>query len=231
MSTNVPRNLVLDLLKHVMRNASRLRLCVHFESWGSSVAWRWFSLWVEETFLLFVYTFFFQQPNPLCCNRSTTNLFIISFLSRTIDFSFPFWAYGFIYGWPRPVSSRSAKQPDWGSTPIVTIVSLNGCWIQSKNCTASSRETICSRIIGLLWIQEYPSLLIWGVRVGVICYPFPEWSHHGTYTLGLDLQHSARCSAAQSLAGRRRTHSNPTWPCSYIAFNVQAELRRIRTTE
>ena len=30
----------------------------------------------------------FQQPNPYCCNRSTTNLFTISFLSRTIDFFF-----------------------------------------------------------------------------------------------------------------------------------------------
>jgi hypothetical protein len=30
----------------------------------------------------------FQQPNPFCCNRSTTNLFMISFLSRTIDFFF-----------------------------------------------------------------------------------------------------------------------------------------------
>jgi len=29
MSTNVPRYLDLDLFKHVMRNASRLRLCVH----------------------------------------------------------------------------------------------------------------------------------------------------------------------------------------------------------
>jgi len=60
----------------------------------------------------------FQQPNPFCCNRSTTNLFMISFLSRTIDFfSYSFWAYGFICGWPRPVSSRSARQPSWRSTP------------------------------------------------------------------------------------------------------------------
>jgi hypothetical protein len=31
----------------------------------------------------------FQQPNPFCCNRSTTNLFMISFLiSRALDFFF-----------------------------------------------------------------------------------------------------------------------------------------------
>ena len=47
---------------------------------------------------------------------------MISFLSRTIDFSLSFWAYGFICGWPRPVSSRSAKQPGWRSPPIVTII-------------------------------------------------------------------------------------------------------------
>ena len=71
------------------------------------------SLWAEETFFLClhtpslnhagcvittsrvfsvlsfsVYTFLrtFQQPDPFCCNRSTTNLFMISFLSRTLDF-------------------------------------------------------------------------------------------------------------------------------------------------
>jgi len=73
-------------------------------------------------FHLFLRTF--QQPNPVCCNRSTTNLFMISFLSRTIDFFFSFWAYGFICGWPRPVSSRSAKLPGWRSPPIVTIVTI-----------------------------------------------------------------------------------------------------------
>ena len=73
----------------------------------------------------------FQQPNPFCCNRSTTNLFMISFLSRTIDCFFSFWAYGFICGWPRPVSSRSAKQPGWRSPPIVTIVTIEAtrAWI------------------------------------------------------------------------------------------------------
>jgi len=64
----------------------------------------------------------FQQPNPFCCNRSTTNLFMISFLSRTIDFFFFFLSFGFTCGWPRPVSSRSAKQPGLRSPPIVTIV-------------------------------------------------------------------------------------------------------------
>jgi hypothetical protein len=47
---------------------------------------------------------------------------MISFLSRTIDFFF----FGFICGWLRPVSSRSAKQPGWRSPPIiVTIVTID----------------------------------------------------------------------------------------------------------
>jgi len=75
----------------------------------------------------------FQQSNPFCCNRSTTNLFMISFLSSTIDFFFSFLAYEFICGWPRPVSSRSAKQPGWRSPPIVTIETAT--WNQSNSPT------------------------------------------------------------------------------------------------
>ena len=40
------------------------------------------------SFCLHLFLRTFQQPNPFCCNRSTTNLFIISFLSTTIDFFF-----------------------------------------------------------------------------------------------------------------------------------------------
>ena len=79
----------------------------------------------------FLFSPFFEdfsaaQPNPFCCgNWSTTDLFMISFLSRTIDFLFSFWAYGFICGWLRLVSSRSAKQSGWRSPPIVIIVTIN----------------------------------------------------------------------------------------------------------
>jgi len=85
---------------------------IEFVSWGNIFP-----------FCLRLFLRAFQQPNPFCCNWSTTNLFMISFLSRTIYF-FSFWAYGFICGWPRPVSSRSAKQPGWRSPPIVTIVTI-----------------------------------------------------------------------------------------------------------
>jgi len=41
-------------------------------------------------------------------------------------------AYGFICGWPRPVSSRSAKLPGWRSPPIVTIVTIVRLMMMSR---------------------------------------------------------------------------------------------------
>ena len=49
---------------------------IEFVSWGNIFP---FCLHLLRTF---------QQPNLFCCNRSTTNLFMISFLSRTTDFLF-----------------------------------------------------------------------------------------------------------------------------------------------
>jgi len=50
----------------------------------------------------------FQRPNPFCCNRSTTNLFINSFLSRTDIFSFflSLW----IYLWLAKTSQQPISQ-------------------------------------------------------------------------------------------------------------------------
>jgi hypothetical protein len=68
---------------------------------------------LRKHFFLFVYTFFlrtFQQPNPFCCNRSTINLFIIFFLSRTLDFSFlTLW----IYLWLAETSQQPISQTTW----------------------------------------------------------------------------------------------------------------------
>jgi len=116
----------------------------------------------------------FQQPNPFCCNRSTTNLFMISFLSRTIDLWIYLWLaetsqqpisqttwlkvtpncnhcnhcnhYGFICGWPRPVSSRSAKQPGWRSPPIVTIVTT------MFQIEADMHYELHEDVLGFMWI-------------------------------------------------------------------------------
>jgi len=115
---NVPRYLHLDLSKHVMRNISRFRLRAHTlkveaAAWhedGSCVCdqspgedehvqnevhallicqdHRVCELRKHFSFCLHLFLRTFQQPNPFCCNRSTTNLFIISFLSTTIDFFF-----------------------------------------------------------------------------------------------------------------------------------------------
>jgi len=72
------------------------------------------SLWAEETlpfcFHLFLRTF--QQPNPFCCNRSTTNLFMIFFLSRTIDFFFFFLSL-WIYLWLAKTSQQPISQTTW----------------------------------------------------------------------------------------------------------------------
>jgi hypothetical protein len=51
-----------------------------------------------------------------------TNCVFLSQQNNRLSFSF--WAHGFICGWPRPVSSRSAKQPGWRSPPIVNIVTI-----------------------------------------------------------------------------------------------------------
>ena len=61
-------------------------------------------------FHLFLRTF--QQPNPVCCNRSTTNLFMISFLSRTID-SFFFFLSLWIYLWLAETSQQPISQTTW----------------------------------------------------------------------------------------------------------------------
>ena len=63
---------------------------------------------------LFIHLFLrtFQQPNPFCCNRSTTNLFMISFLSRTIDFFFFFLSL-WIYLWLAETSQQPISQTTW----------------------------------------------------------------------------------------------------------------------
>ena len=77
---------------------------------------------------IFLFTPFFEdflaaQPFLL---QQVNNQLVHDFLSQQSNrlFLFYFWAYGFICGWPRPVSSRSAKLPGWRSPPIVTIVTI-----------------------------------------------------------------------------------------------------------
>jgi hypothetical protein len=109
MPINVPRYLHLNLSKHVMRNLSRFRLRAHTlkveaAAWledGSCVCdqrpgedehvqnevhahlfcqyHRVYELRKHFSFLFTPVLRIFQQPNPFCCNRSTTNLFINSF--------------------------------------------------------------------------------------------------------------------------------------------------------
>ena len=64
----------------------------------------------------------FQQPNPFCCNRSKTNLFMISFLSRTIDLSFFFLSL-WIYLW----LAETSQQPISQTTSLKVTPHCNHC--------------------------------------------------------------------------------------------------------
>ena len=54
----------------------------------------------------------FQLPNPFCCNRSTTILLIISFLSRTLDFP-SFFLSLWINLWLAETSQQPISQTTW----------------------------------------------------------------------------------------------------------------------
>jgi len=85
------------------------------------------SLWAEETFFLSVYTLFwglFSSPTLFAATGQQPTCSWFPFLAEEYTISFSFWAYGFICGWPRPVSSRSVKQPGWRSSPFVTNVTI-----------------------------------------------------------------------------------------------------------
>jgi hypothetical protein len=60
----------------------------------------------------FLYLRTFQQPNPFYCNRSATNLFINSFLSRTLHFFFFFLSL-WIYLWLAEASQQPISQTTW----------------------------------------------------------------------------------------------------------------------
>ena len=127
MPINVPRYLHLDLSKHDMRNIiSRFRLRAHTLN-VEAAAWHEDGSCVcdqcpgedehvqnEVHALLICHLFLrtFQQPNPFCCNRSTTNLFMISFPSRTIDFFFFFLSL-WIYLWLAETSQQPISQTTW----------------------------------------------------------------------------------------------------------------------
>jgi len=89
------------------------------------------ALWFEETLFFFLFTPFFEDfstAQPFLLQQVNNQLVHDFFSQQNNRLSSSFWAYGFICGWPRPVSSRSAKQPGWRSPPIVTIVTIICGW-------------------------------------------------------------------------------------------------------
>jgi hypothetical protein len=71
-----------------------------------------------------------QQPNPFCCNRSTNNLFMISFLSRTLDF-FSFFLSLWIYLWLAETSRQPTSQTTWLKVTLQIVISehCNHYWL------------------------------------------------------------------------------------------------------
>ena len=154
MPIDVPRYLHLDLSKHVMRNISRFRLRAHTlkveaAAWledGSRVCDQ--CPGEDEHVQNEVHALLSCQDHRVCELRKhfpsclhlslriywaakpyllqpVNNQLVYDFLSQQSNILFLFlWAYVFICGWPRPVSSRSAKLPGWRSSPIVTIVTI-----------------------------------------------------------------------------------------------------------
>ena len=90
---------------HTVASSQRKRLCQLF-----SIACDASTITCPSCLHLFLRTF--QQPNPFCCNRSTTNLFMISFFSRTIHFFF-FFLRLWIYLWLAETSQQPISQTTW----------------------------------------------------------------------------------------------------------------------
>ena len=153
-SITVPQYLHLDLSKHVMCNVSNsacvrilwksrqqrgLKMVLAYVTnvlvnmFRTSCMLIYFAKTIEFVswgnifpFCLHLFLRTFQQPKLFCCNRSTTNLFMISFFSRTIDFFFFFEPMNlFVAG----RDQSAADQPNNLAerfTPIVTIVRRSG---------------------------------------------------------------------------------------------------------
>ena len=80
----------------------------------------------------------FQWPNPFCCIRSTTNLFIISFLSHTQDFFFFFLSL-WIYLWLAETSQQPISQTTWLKvTPHCNHGIFSNWFVCEKRATSTS---------------------------------------------------------------------------------------------
>jgi hypothetical protein len=186
MPINIPRYLHLDLSKHVMRNISRFRLRAHTlkveaAAWhedGSCVCdqcpgedehvqnevhallichdHRVCEPRKHISFYLRLFLRTFQQPHPFCCNRSTTNLFIISFLSRTIDFFFFFLSL-WIYLWLAETSQQPISQTTW----LKVTPHRNHCTL--TDTAAGHDNTFRDLILGVFPVQ--PGVRPWWFSV------------------------------------------------------------------
>jgi len=81
----------------------------------------------SSPFCLHLFLRTFQQPNPFCCNRSTTNLFMISFLSIFLNL----W----IYLWMAETSQQPISQTTW----LKVTPHCNHCHFMPLYARASSK--------------------------------------------------------------------------------------------
>jgi hypothetical protein len=93
----------------------------------------------------------FEQINPFCCNRSTTNLFKISFPSRTLDFvSF------FLSLWNNLWLAETSQQSISWTTWLKVIPHCNHC-----NHTNSASD-LTKALVKVLTLQaQWPTVFNW----------------------------------------------------------------------
>jgi len=104
--------------EHVQNEVHALFICQ--DHWVCELRKHFSFLPGKQCLHLFLRTF--QQPNPFCCNRSTTNLFMISFLSRTLDlFSF------FLSLWINLCLAETSQQPISQTTWLKVTPPCNQC--------------------------------------------------------------------------------------------------------
>ena len=134
---------------------------IEFVSWGNTFPF---------CFHLFLRTF--QQPNPFCCNRSTTNLFMISFLSRTIDFFFFFLSL-WISLWLAETSQQPISQTTW----LKVTPHCNHCNHCTRHGKATSTEKPTNQITRIVTANNWAWQCSLGVGLRDLCMlSYPTWA-------------------------------------------------------
>ena len=165
----------------------------------------WICLWLAETSQQPISQTTWLKVTPHCNHCSYC---LHSFLSRTLDwFSFFFLSLWIIRGRPRPVSSRSVKQPGWRSPPIVTIVIIvtinERLWAKRFGMSPSKMQIpvweILTKKYWLTWLRLYRPCLV--IRTQTDCPAVPASKAEmieNTYYSRKSKQNEHRCTLRQT---------------------------------